>query len=52
MGREASALLRSFVYEYLGACDYERGLIEVKVPKEVRTHETKGLVGFWSTRGG
>ena len=34
MGREDSALLRSFVYEYLGACDCKRGWIEVKASKD------------------
>ena len=33
MGREASALLQSFVYEYFGAWGCKRGFIEVKVSK-------------------
>ena len=34
VGHEASAFLRSYVYEYLGACDFKRGWIEVKASKD------------------
>ena len=34
MGRKDSALLRSYVYEYVGDWDCKRDLIEFKVSKE------------------
>ena len=34
MGRKASVFLQSFMYECIGAWDYDRGLIEVKISKD------------------
>ena len=47
MGHEAFALLRIFVYEYLGAWDCKRGLIEVKFSKEACMSRQ-----FWLVSGG